>query len=822
VVTGADGTYRLAHALLTADEVTWHDAAPGTGRAHETLNNGTPYRTLPSSKTTEVEPTEEEAGGSALVPYTSGSTSSPSPERPTSASSAKQRAQLLYIPPAIKRGFLLLARYYSLPTSPPPPPNTASVLNFLHSFIQVNNSIPLSPIAPRADIEERLLDDTIRWANVRGLRFADPRLALVPQSLQPVHQAALLPSQPVHQALVSLQPVHQAALLPFQPVHQALVPQLQPPVHQAALPPFEPVHQALVPQSLQPVHQAAPLPSQPVHQATSRKHRGSRRLQIQYDLPAGVDAVPGSPGTVLIPLQVENSSKKRKVRLRLAATATNLSRDLAPALSESDELPDAGSESSELPDAVSELSKHLGTPQANLSHHTGSSTSAPLTLPEAHRIPHEVPTDQFKILSLADKMAEETLTRRPGSPAGSLDEFDDTPEQLSKLPFAIGGTQSEVAQGKQPAYQPHSLARHGYRQPLAIPESEEDDSMEDGRQHQHPTPQPYHPPQQALQQLQQQQPPQPQATRQQYQMPQQPPQQQQSPQLQAPQQLYQVQQPPFQQYQYPPQPHYDAAASIAQSTAAMNAVAAQMANLATTLVQNQANLQGANTGFRTANTLPPNDAYGPALKPGDVATFEPRSQSDSDAASRFIDCIRDAVAHYGELRTRAVLRRCCKGPVAEHWIAGVSDHDRALLRLNCQHWTDILECDFMPYLASRLSAARAEAFHWNQGRTPAEYVAKKLRLLRKANVVRDDEVVEELHRGFAAAPNLHLHLDKYVTEVGNSISEYRRAVVRLQDSARREGYTVSQPCVGTCRPPFRDPSGNLSSNISQPHAPAEG
>jgi len=126
----------------------------------------------------------------------------------------------------------------------------------------------------------------------------------------------------------------------------------------------------------------------------------------------------------------------------------------------------------------------------------------------------------------------------------------------------------------------------------------------------------------------------------------------------------------------------------------------------------------------------------------------------------------------------------------------------------------------MPYLASRLAAARAEAFHWNQGRTPAEYVAKKLRLLRMANVVRDNEVVEELHRGFAAAPNLHLHLNKYVAEVGNSISEYRRAVVQLQDSARCEGYTVPQPRVGTRCPPFREPSGNLSSNTSQPHVPA--
>ena len=199
----------------------------------------------------------------------------------------------------------------------------------------------------------------------------------------------------------------------------------------------------------------------------------------------------------------------------------------------------------------------------------------------------------------------------------------------------------------------------------------------------------------------------------------------------------------------------------------------------------------------------------------------PRSQSDADSTSRFIDCIRDTVAHYGEPHTRAVLRCCCQGSVAEDWIAGVSDDDRALLRMNCSNWTAILERDFMPFLASRLSMARAEVFRWNQGRTPAEYVAKKLRLLRMANVVQDDEVVEELHRGFAATPNLHLHLDKYVSEVGNSVSEYRRVVVRLQDSTRCEGDgTLPQSRIGKHRPPFRHSSGNWSSNTSQPHLPA--
>jgi len=144
---------------------------------------------------------------------------------------------------------------------------------------------------------------------------------------------------------------------------------------------------------------------------------------------------------VLIALQVDNSSKKRKVRLRLAPL---------DAISECGQLPDAG----ELPDTSS------------------------ITLPE--NLP-----DDFKLLSLADKTAENSLKRRLLSPTASLDEFDDTPEEFTRPPLAIGGIQLEVAPGKQPAYTLRThLARHGYRQPSVIPESEEDDSMGD---QQHPT-----------------------------------------------------------------------------------------------------------------------------------------------------------------------------------------------------------------------------------------------------------------------------------------------------------------------------------------------
>jgi hypothetical protein len=225
------------------------------------------------------------------------------------------------------------------------------------------------------------LFDTIHWATARGIPFSDPTLAITP-------------TLPRGAAQQSLQPVHQAALPPLQPVHQAQ-------------------------QSLQPVHQAASLPLQPVHQVP-------RRLQIEYDLPAGVDAVPGSPGTVLFPLQVENSSKKRKVRLQLA-------RSVPPA--------------------------RFTSP-----------------LPTAAQPPKQVLT-----LLIAGTMSANDRAAKRGSysPAGSLDEFDDTPERAPRAPLAIGATQSDVARGKQPVYPPHTyLARHGYRQPSVIPESEEDDAMD--------------------------------------------------------------------------------------------------------------------------------------------------------------------------------------------------------------------------------------------------------------------------------------------------------------------------------------------------------
>jgi len=61
--------------------------------------------------------------------------------------------------------------------------------------------------------------------------------------------------------------------------------------------PIVPVHQGKRP-SIVPVHQGKRL--------SGSYDQQPRYLQVHYEIPAGVDPVPGSPGTVLIPVQVEN------------------------------------------------------------------------------------------------------------------------------------------------------------------------------------------------------------------------------------------------------------------------------------------------------------------------------------------------------------------------------------------------------------------------------------------------------------------------------------------------------------------------------------
>jgi len=157
--------------------------------------------------------------------------------------------------------------------------------------------------------------------------------------------------------------------------------------------------------------------------------------------------------------------------------------------------------------------------------------------------------------------------------------------------------------------------------------------------------------------------------------------------------------------QYAPQPYMPALdPQQSQANPVLDSIVTQIPNIAVAMDRRQEatdrrqeTLQNELASMRDARTNP---ATAPALKPGDVATFEPRNQTDSDAVSRFIDSIPDAVSHYGEERTRIVLRRCCKDTATEDWLGGMSDHDRTRLRVSCCNWVAMLERDFMLYLAS--------------------------------------------------------------------------------------------------------------------------
>jgi hypothetical protein len=175
----------------------------------------------------------------------------------------------------------------------------------------------------------------------------------------------------------------------------------------------------------------------------------------------------------------------------------------------------------------------------------------------------------------------------------------------------------------------------------------------------------------------------------------------------------------------------------------------------------------------------------PRLTASDVGLFNPITMPDHLPAMQFIDDFTDAVAYYGEDATRQVLRRCCASPIARTWLTSLDDVDRQALRCSTRDWERLIRRDFMPPKDIMEGIARAEKYNWTQDRTPAEYFTRKLALLRIAGIADQDQVVRELHRGFATAPQLYAHLNQYaIKKSGKNLSEYRSAMQNYQDAAR--------------------------------------
>jgi hypothetical protein len=159
-----------------------------------------------------------------------------------------------------------------------------------------------------------------------------------------------------------------------------------------------------------------------------------------------------------------------------------------------------------------------------------------------------------------------------------------------------------------------------------------------------------------------------------------------------------------------------------------------------------------------------------SLKAADVGNFEPKAMPDSEAAMDFIDNFRGAAIHYGEARTIAVLRKCCKNKIAHDWLAGMKEVDAIGLSQSLDHWERLLRRDFMPRSTQLYAEAKSEVFKWTQNRSPAEYITHKLRLLRLAGVTNENLVVEELHAGFSRCTEMHIPLEPFVL-AGNGIDQ---------------------------------------------------
>ncbi|KAI5839167.1 hypothetical protein DFP73DRAFT_598804 [Morchella snyderi] len=145
-----------------------------------------------------------------------------------------------------------------------------------------------------------------------------------------------------------------------------------------------------------------------------------------------------------------------------------------------------------------------------------------------------------------------------------------------------------------------------------------------------------------------------------------------------------------------------------------------------------------------------------SLKPDSFGYFNPTKIPDAEAAYRFIDSIQDGVTVYGELSTRAVLRRCVKGTIADNWYFGLAQEEKELLTTDTSHWVQLLRRDFMPRAAILEIDAQKEKFTYAQGRSASEYVTRKILLCKIAGITNENLQVEMIHKGLSEATELLL------------------------------------------------------------------
>lgn len=170
------------------------------------------------------------------------------------------------------------------------------------------------------------------------------------------------------------------------------------------------------------------------------------------------------------------------------------------------------------------------------------------------------------------------------------------------------------------------------------------------------------------------------------------------------------------------------------------------------------------------------------IRPEVIGKFSPAKMPDTTKAYLFVECIRYAVAGYGEDRVRPVIRMCLDGPVAQDWFVGLDDIDKCALQTSSASWIRLINRDFMDKPGDLIIQAYKERFTWDSKRTPSDYVSKKVQLMRMAGTFDERTMIHLIHDGFREAPRMHMALLPFVETA--TVPQYREQVIQYQDSAR--------------------------------------
>ncbi|KAI5837260.1 hypothetical protein DFP73DRAFT_601244 [Morchella snyderi] len=173
-----------------------------------------------------------------------------------------------------------------------------------------------------------------------------------------------------------------------------------------------------------------------------------------------------------------------------------------------------------------------------------------------------------------------------------------------------------------------------------------------------------------------------------------------------------------------------------------------------------------------------------SLEPDTFGYFSPIKIPDAEAPYRFIDAIQDGVTVYGDLSTRAVLRRCIKGTIANNWYFGLAQEEKELLTISTTHWVELLRRDFMPRVAILEIDIQKEKFSYSQGRSASEYVNRKIPLCKIAEITNENLQVEMIHKMLSEATELFAMMEMEVKDEGTDrVQDYKARVCKLQDTA---------------------------------------